>query len=194
VSAFDDEFGLFSDESDESERRSTLGARNITGGDSPKGAPKGDVAPEKPRAGAKPRAEKPRAEAKPRAAAKPRSEKTERTERTERPPQQQARPSRSPNDPWASQRRATELVDFLARHLVSKPDDVTVELFQDEDGKPVIEVVVDSEDIGKVIGRSGRVAQALRTIARATAEGRVSVDILDKNEAEEAAEDDEDAD
>ena len=61
-----------------------------------------------------------------------------------------------------------------------------VELFADEDGKPVIELVVDPEDLGKVIGRSGRVAHALRTIVRATAEGRISVDILDTEEAAES--------
>jgi hypothetical protein len=53
----------------------------------------------------------------------------------------------------------------------------------DEESKPVIELVVDPEDLGKVIGRNGRVAHALRTIVRATAEGRVSIDILDTEEA-----------
>ncbi len=54
----------------------------------------------------------------------------------------------------------------------------------------MIELVVDPEDLGKVIGRSGRVAHALRTIVRATAEGRVAVDILDSDEAAEGLEDD----
>jgi predicted RNA-binding protein YlqC (UPF0109 family) len=54
----------------------------------------------------------------------------------------------------------------------------------------VIELIVDPEDLGKVIGRSGRVAQALRTVVRATAEGRVSVDILDTDEAAQGVEDD----
>ncbi len=85
------------------------------------------------------------------------------------------------------------MLEFLAKKLVSKPDDVNVELFTDEDGKPVIELVVDPEDLGKVIGRSGRVAQALRTIVRATAEGRVSVDILDTEEAAGTEQDDTDA-
>jgi predicted RNA-binding protein YlqC (UPF0109 family) len=91
----------------------------------------------------------------------------------------------------ASARRASELLEFLAKRLVSKPEIVEVELFADEDGKPVIELVVDPEDLGKVIGRSGRVAQALRTIVRATAEGRISVDILDTEEAAETDADDE---
>ncbi|HXO17784.1 MAG TPA: KH domain-containing protein [Candidatus Dormibacteraeota bacterium] len=78
---------------------------------------------------------------------------------------------------------------FLARKLVQKPESVTVELFIDEQAQPVIELVVDPEDLGKVIGRSGRVAQALRTVVRATAEGRVSVDILDTEEASRGVED-----
>ncbi|MBV8530889.1 MAG: KH domain-containing protein [Candidatus Eremiobacteraeota bacterium] len=82
------------------------------------------------------------------------------------------------------------MLGFLARKLVQKPDCVSVELFIDEDAQPVIELIVDPEDLGKVIGRSGRVAQALRTVVRATAEGRVAVDILDSNEATESTEDD----
>jgi uncharacterized protein len=80
-------------------------------------------------------------------------------------------------------------LNFLARKLVQKPECVTVELFIDEQAQPVIELVVDPEDLGKVIGRSGRVAQALRTVVRATAEGRVSVDILDSEEAAEGFDD-----
>ncbi len=79
---------------------------------------------------------------------------------------------------------------FLARKLVVKPDSVTVELFVDEHAQPVIELIVDPEDLGKVIGRNGRVAQALRTVVRATAEGRVAVDILDTEEAAGGGEDD----
>ncbi len=122
-----------------------------------------------------------------------------RSEPAPRPAPRPARPAgpreRKPNppggDPWAGHRRATELLDFLARKLVQKPDSVSVELFIDEHAQPVIELVVDPEDLGKVIGRSGRVAQALRTVVRATAEGRVSVDILDSEEAaQELADDD----
>jgi uncharacterized protein len=98
-------------------------------------------------------------------------------------PRRERKPSAARNDPWAGHRRATELLEFLARKLVQKPDQVHVELFIDEHAQPVIELVVDPEDLGKVIGRSGRVAQALRTVARATAEGRVAVDILDSEEA-----------
>ncbi|MBV9717995.1 MAG: KH domain-containing protein [Candidatus Eremiobacteraeota bacterium] len=82
------------------------------------------------------------------------------------------------------------MLGFLARKLVQKPEVVTVELFIDEQSQPVIELVVDPEDLGKVIGRSGRVAHALRTVVRATAEGRVAVDILDSEEAARDLEDD----
>ena len=100
------------------------------------------------------------------------------------------KPKSTSGDPWAGHRRATELLGFLARKLVTKPDSVKVELFIDEDAQPVIELIVDPEDLGKVIGRGGRVAQALRTVIRATAEGRVAVDILDSDEAAESPEDD----
>ena len=52
-----------------------------------------------------------------------------------------------------------------------------VEEVETEKG-PVVELVVEHEDLGKVIGRSGRVAQALRTLVRASAEGRISIDII----------------
>ena len=113
------------------------------------------------------------------------------TSRPARPhPRRERRPSRPSNDPWAGHRRASELLQFLARKLVANPDDVTVELFVDERAQPVIELIVNPDDLGKVIGRSGRVAHALRTIVRATAEGRVAVDILDTEEAAEGPEDD----
>ena len=174
MSSFDDEFGLFGEDSDEAERRPTLGARKIASNETIID----DVEPEE-----------------------------ERPARAERPPRSGGgkprrdygggggarrggyeRRDRQPSDPWASQRRASELLDFIAKKLVQKPEDASVELFTDEEGKPVIELVVDPEDLGKVIGRNGRVAQALRTIVRATAEGRISVDILDTEEAAAADE------
>ena len=79
---------------------------------------------------------------------------------------------------------------FLARKLVADAESVAVELFVDEQAQPVIELVVAPDDLGKVIGRSGRVAHALRTLVRATAEGRVSIDILDSEEAAEPLEGD----
>jgi len=169
MSAFDDEFGLFGEDADESERRSTLGARKIaTGGET--------IIDE-----IEPEDERPR-----------RTQPRDRAPGAGRERSYAPRRERTPNaDPWAGYRRATDVLGFLARKLVQKPDEVAVELFTDEQGKPVIELVVDPEDLGKVIGRSGRVAHALRTVVRATAEGRVSVDILDSEEAAAGPEDDE---
>ena len=61
---------------------------------------------------------------------------------------------------------AAELVEYLARQLVEKPDEVKVEEF-DEDDAFVIELHVASEDLGRVIGRGGRIARAMRTLVRA---------------------------
>jgi len=75
-----------------------------------------------------------------------------------------------------------ELVEFLARALVEDPDSVGVEEI-DEGGEVVLEVSVAPDDLGRVIGRSGRVANALRSVARAAAtheERRVMVEILEE--------------
>ena len=74
-----------------------------------------------------------------------------------------------------------ELVEFLARALVDDPDAVGVEELE-EDGDLVLEVRVAEDDLGRVIGRGGRVANAIRTVAKAAAtreDRRVIVDILD---------------
>jgi predicted RNA-binding protein YlqC (UPF0109 family) len=66
-----------------------------------------------------------------------------------------------------------ELLLFIARGLVDEPDAVRVEEFEEE-GVTVLELHVAAEDVGKVIGRSGRTARALRTLVRAggVGEGR----------------------
>ena len=74
-----------------------------------------------------------------------------------------------------------ELVEFLARSLVSDPDAVHVEEVE-ENGDVVLEVTVADDDLGRVIGRGGRIANALRTIAKAAAtreHRRVIVEILE---------------
>jgi uncharacterized protein len=176
MSSFDDEFGLFGEETDESERRSTLGARNIATNETiiddiePE-----DEAPRRRSGGERPHRGK---------GGFGRSKRFEK--------------HRAPVDPEASRQRASELLAFLAQKLVAKPEAVVVDVFPPEDGyQAQIELVVDPEDLGKVIGRNGRVAQALRTIVRATAEGKVSVEIMDSEEAfeddgTEPAEDDAD--
>jgi hypothetical protein len=75
-----------------------------------------------------------------------------------------------------------DLVEFLARALVDEPDAVTVESFEEDDGTLVYEVTVAEDDVGKIIGRSGRTVNALRAVVRAAAvrDGRrVLVDIVD---------------
>jgi uncharacterized protein len=73
------------------------------------------------------------------------------------------------------------LVEYLVRALVDAPDEVEVEELE-EDGDVVLEVTVAEDDLGRVIGRGGRIANALRTVARAAAtkeERRVIVEILE---------------
>jgi uncharacterized protein len=75
-----------------------------------------------------------------------------------------------------------ELLEFLARSLVDDPAAVAVEQFDDDDGTVVLELTVGEDDYGKVIGRGGRTANALRTVLKAAAvreERRVLVDIVD---------------
>jgi uncharacterized protein len=75
-----------------------------------------------------------------------------------------------------------ELLEYLAQGLVEEPDEVSVEKFAQDDGSIVLELCVAEGDYGRVIGRGGRTAHALRTVvkAAATSEGcRVFVDIVD---------------
>ena len=63
---------------------------------------------------------------------------------------------------------AKDLVEYVAKSLVDDPDAVTVEVVE-EDGATVIELHVAEDDMGKVIGRNGSVAKALRTLLKVTA-------------------------
>ena len=75
-----------------------------------------------------------------------------------------------------------ELLDYLARQLVDEPDEVEVTQYEDEDGTLVFELAVGEGDYGKVIGRGGRTANALRLVVKAAAtkeNRRVLVDIVD---------------
>jgi uncharacterized protein len=75
----------------------------------------------------------------------------------------------------------TELLEFLVKALVEDPSAVVVEELE-EDGDLVYEITVADDDLGRVIGKGGRVANAIRTIAKAAAvrmDRRVIVDILD---------------
>ena len=75
-----------------------------------------------------------------------------------------------------------ELLEFLARALVEDPDEVIVTEFEEGEGDIVLELEVAQDDLGRVIGRGGRVANALRSVVKAAAtreEKRVMVEILD---------------
>jgi uncharacterized protein len=75
-----------------------------------------------------------------------------------------------------------QLLEYLAQGLVDEPEEVSVEQFEEDDGTIVLELCVADGDYGKVIGRGGRTAQALRTVVKAAATGegqRVLLDIVD---------------
>jgi uncharacterized protein len=75
-----------------------------------------------------------------------------------------------------------ELLVYLVRALVDEPDAVEVEQFEEDDGTLVLELSVAEDDYGKVIGRGGRTAQALRAVVKAAAvkdNRRVLVDIVE---------------
>ncbi|MFN8131353.1 MAG: KH domain-containing protein [Solirubrobacteraceae bacterium] len=75
-----------------------------------------------------------------------------------------------------------ELLEYLARALVDRPEDVSVEQFEEDDGTVVLELSVGEDDYGQVIGRGGRTASALRTVVKGAAvkeNRRVLVDIVD---------------
>lgn len=171
MSAFDDEFGLFGEEGEEAERRSTLGARKIATNETIID----DIEPED---------ESPRG----------RGTGVRAGSRRKVPGgqhRQHGHANRQPADPEAARARAAALLEFLAKKLVEKPGEVLVDNYPPENGEQAsIELIVDPDDIGKVIGRNGRVAQALRTIVRATAEGKVSVEIFDTTELEDEEEHD----
>ena len=176
MSSFDDEFGLFGDDvpAEEEERRPTLGARRIASRETviDEIEPEDDPGPRRrfgPRGGG--------------SAGGPAPTTPPRRRRADAPP-------RPPLAPEIAHPRAVGLLEFLAKKLVAKPEEVEVTLHPDDRGA-VLELKVDPDDLGKVIGRAGRVAQALRTLVRAGAEGRVTIDILDVDEEFEDDEEEE---
>lgn len=73
-----------------------------------------------------------------------------------------------------------ELVEVIAKSLVDHPEDVRVEEKQ-QDRQVTLELRVDEDDMGKVIGRQGRIAKAMRTVVKAAAtreNKKASVDII----------------
>ncbi len=74
-----------------------------------------------------------------------------------------------------------ELLEYIAQHLVDHPEAVSVTEHAGE-GETILELRVASEDMGKVIGRQGRIAREIRALMRAVAQKngmRVTVEIVD---------------
>jgi predicted RNA-binding protein YlqC (UPF0109 family) len=75
-----------------------------------------------------------------------------------------------------------DLLEYLAKSLVDHPEKVRVEEFQEDDGALVLELAVDDDDYGQIIGRGGRTASAIRTVVKAAGsrhDRRVLIDIVD---------------
>ncbi len=62
-----------------------------------------------------------------------------------------------------------ELVEMLAKALVDNPNEVQVQEIEAEDKSVIIELRVASEDMGKVIGKQGKIAKAIRTVVKSMA-------------------------
>ena len=74
-----------------------------------------------------------------------------------------------------------ELLEFIAKQLADEPDAVSVNVVEDDRGT-LLELTVAEGDMGRVIGKGGRIARAIRSVVKAAAireDRRVSVDILD---------------
>lgn len=75
-----------------------------------------------------------------------------------------------------------ELLLYMAKSLVDDPERVEVREIEDEDGGTTLELHVAPEDMGKLIGRQGRIAREIRTIVKSVAQRtgqKVTVEIVD---------------
>ena len=61
-----------------------------------------------------------------------------------------------------------DFVEFIARHLVDHPDELTLEQ-EEKDNSIIVRIKVGETDVGKIIGKNGRTAQSLRTLLSAVA-------------------------
>jgi len=75
-----------------------------------------------------------------------------------------------------------EFIEFIAKHLVDNPENVKVEVNEPDEKTVEVNLTVGADDVGKVIGKSGKTAQSMRTLLTAIAakEGkRASLKIVD---------------
>jgi uncharacterized protein len=77
-----------------------------------------------------------------------------------------------------------DLIEFIARNLVDQPEEVHVNVIRDDRNVSILSLHVAEDDLGKVIGRQGRVAKAMRSLMRSTAmvngQRRISLEIDDR--------------
>lgn len=64
-----------------------------------------------------------------------------------------------------------EIVEYIVKNLVQTPDEVKVSSYEDDGDITVIHVVVNEDELGKVIGKNGRIAQSIRAIIRSASNG-----------------------
>lgn len=82
---------------------------------------------------------------------------------------------------------AKDLVEFVAKKLVSHPDSVSVRLIESDSGGTV-ELTVDEADMGRIIGRNGRTVKAIRTLLYAAGtktETKIDLEITNQSEAQQ---------
>ena len=84
-----------------------------------------------------------------------------------------------------------KLVETIAKYLVDCPDQISVtDMGEDDRNEEILQLSVASDDMGKVIGKQGRIAKALRTVVKAAAtkdHRQVNVEIVSNEEMAEAA-------
>ena len=84
-----------------------------------------------------------------------------------------------------------KLVETIAKYLVDSPDQISVQdIGENDNSEEVLQLSVSSDDMGKVIGKQGRFAKALRTVVKAAAtkaHRQVNVEIVSNEEMAEAA-------
>jgi len=75
-----------------------------------------------------------------------------------------------------------ELIEFIAKSLVENPEAITISEEENEDGSVLVKLAAAQEDMGRIIGKQGRTAKAMRTLlnAKATRESkRASLQIME---------------